>query len=137
MKQKRELSVGKQCFLWQTVTGILLCMNGILEFFPCIVCRILQLLFLLGAIGTEIFVMRAKKESTDEMADEHYLRAKVKAYAVMLIFLFGGITFLYVMKFIPESDNWNWVGITSGFLCILIGIASITIGITFKKLEEQ
>ena len=138
MKRESELSVGKQMFIGNTVIGILWIAVGISGWFDGKLYSILQKVFMLGGLVALIIFWRVKKEATDEMADEHYLQAKAKAgdflHATLLVSI---LTVLAIALFIPQSKEWRWPIIMAWSFFILIGIQRLTIGIIFKKLEEQ
>ena len=83
-----------------------------------------------------ILLRRSKKEESDEMADENFIRAKALAGDLMHIVLCLATVAVPLMGFIPGSENWNWPRVMAWSFFILIGIQNLITGFAFKKLEE-
>ena len=137
MKKDSEFSVRKQIFIGNIVIGILWIAVGILGWFDGKLCSILQKVFMLGGLVALIIFWRVKKEATDEMADEHYLRAKAKAgdflHAALLVSI---LTVLAIALFIPQSKEWKWPVIMAWSFFALICVQRLVTGIIFEELER-
>lgn len=136
MENKRILSIGSQIFLGKVVVGICWIIAGVAGYLGGLVGDILQVIFLLGAIIPMILLRRSKKEESDEMADENFIRAKALAGDLMHIVLCLATVAVPLMGLIPGSENWNWPRVMAWSFFILIGIQNLITGFAFKKLEE-
>lgn len=135
MKQK-EMSIGQQLFFVKILSGAAWIAAGIFGLFENSVCSIIQMIFLVISLACVLKVMYAEKEATDEMADEHLLKAKAKTLDFMHRFflLCVGVAFLLVN--LPLTLTVNLEDLLFAIYFIVIGVEDLLTGIYFKKLEE-
>ena len=136
-REKEVMSIGRQIFLFYTVGGTAFIASGIFELFENIFCNIADIIAMLIAVYAIVTVMKAEKEENDEMSLHNIRLAKARTQEIiyMSILIIG--IFLSCITMLPLDLDIDWNIWIESIFDIYIGINSLLIGITFKKLEED
>lgn len=133
---KKSMSYAEQIRLLKVVSGIAWIVVGISGCFENIVCSIIQILALLVCIINIVRVSVAKKENSDEMADENLCKAKAKTLDIMHgVFCVIAIAAMFV--FGRNTITLDWTKAIPAVFFIVLGVAELSVGVAFRKLEDE
>jgi len=140
MKENKSLSVINQMNMLYLYSGFAWILGGIFMLFnDSIICTILECVAMLVIIVSHIFVMRAKKESQDELSIRNYHKARSHAMTYMHIVVFLIVIALQIFGtfFSNNSLSIDVKGLLIPSFFIGIGIEYIITGILFRKYERD
>lgn len=139
MNDKKVFPIGKSIFWGQTAKGIFWIGAGFTGMFDNLLCNILSALFLLVGIISLIMFFRIDSvgNDADEMAEYNYVKAKANAGHILETTLcIAGIISILTFRFLTGLDL-DWPRIVSQLFFVLMGIHSLSIGLSFRKLEAE
>ena len=133
---KKSMSYAEQIRMLKVVSGIAWIVVGIFGCFENVVCSIIQILALLVCIINIVRVSVAKKENSDEMADENLCKAKAKTLDIMHgIFCVIAIAAMFI--FGRNTITLDWTKAIPAVFFIVLGVAELSVGVAFRKLEDE
>lgn len=138
MKNTKEvMSIGKYMFLSYVVDGAGWLIAGIFSAFRNLPCMIICLISLSVAFYATSKASRAETEEDDEMSLQHLQEARaitqVRVYRLISII---AVVLLFMTR-LPIMEGVEWRIILIPILYILLGVNGLSVGLTFKKLEEE
>lgn len=140
MKENKTLSVISQMNMLYLYSGAAWILGGIFMLFDeAILFTVLECIAMLVIVVTHIFVMRAKKESQDELSIRNYDKARSHALTYTHIVAFLIIIALQIVGTFFSDDTFNIdvKGLLVPCFFIGIGIEYIITGILFRKYERD
>lgn len=133
---KRSMSFAEQIKLLKVVTGILWIVAGICSCFDNTVCSAIQMAACILGIIIIVGISVAKKEKSDEMADENLCKAKAKILDIThLSSCIIAIVAILIQGNTTITLDWSKAIPTAVF--IILGIEELSVGIAFRKLEAE
>lgn len=135
MKKNETMSYADQIHMLNAVRGILWIFIGVLSCFESLVCTGLQILMLLICGGIIVRVAMAKREASDEMAQENLCRAKAIALDVMHgCFCIISIVAMILLR--GKTAEVDWAKVIPAVFFMILGVEELIVGIAFRKLED-
>ena len=133
---KKSMSFAEQIRLLKVISGVAWIVVGISGCFENIICSIIQVLALLVCITNIVRVSVAKKENSDEMADENLCKAKAKTLDMMHgIFCVIAIAAMFILG--RNTITLDWSEVIPAAFFILLGVEELSVGVAFRKLEDE
>jgi len=139
MKRKKEMSFAEQIHTLKTERGIIWIIVGVLNCFDSAIMSVLRIIALVFCI-IEIFrVSRAKRENSDEMAEENLEKAKARTLDLMHnVFLLSSIIAMSAAFILDKGVvAVNWTKTVPVVFFIIYGIEELLTGLIFRKLEAE
>lgn len=140
MKENKPLSVISQMNMLYLYSGAAWILGGIFMLLnDSILFTILECIAMLVIVVSHIFVMRAKKESQDELSIRNYDKARSHALTYMHIVVFLMVIALQIIGtfFYDNPISIDVKGLLIPCFFIGIGIEYIITGILFRKYERD
>lgn len=139
MSNAKVYPVKKAVFWKQILMGILWIAVGVFGIFDNVVCKILEILFLVAAIiaSAKSIKMICIGNDADEMAENDY--AKARAYAgdaLETLLCIVSIVFALEPQFLQNLDI-NWLSFIAKLGLFLAGVYNLLGGLIFLKLEAE
>ena len=135
--RKEPLSIGRQMFWSKIFVGCLWIAYAMLGLFDNIICDVLSVVALVGAVAVLVVFMRIDLEEDDEMAHHNYVQAKAKTTDVMhIVFCGSSILSAVIVVLLKKLGIENNAWIPNCFF-LLMGIQNIVTGLIFQKLEAE
>ena len=133
---KKPMSCAEQIRLLKVVSGIAWIVVGIFGCFENTICLIIQILALLLCAINIIRVSAAKKENSDEMAEENLCKAKAKTLDIMHgVFCVIAIAAIFILG--RNTITLDWAKVIPATFFIVLGIEELIVGVVFRKLEDE
>jgi len=139
MKRKKEMSFAEQIHTLKTERGIIWIIVGVLNCFDSAIMSVLRIIALVFCI-IEIFrVSRAKRENSDEMAEENLEKAKARTLDLMHnVFLLSSIIAMSAAFILDKGVvAVNWTKTVPVVFFIIYGIEELLTGLIFRKMEAE
>ena len=132
----KKMSFAEQVWRLKVVSGAAWIFVGAFSCFDNPVCTVLHVLALLILPINIIYIALAKRENSDEMAEENLNMAKAKTLDIMqVLFGVGGIAALLLCE-VAEMD-WDWSKMILAVVFVVVGVQNLVSGLIFRKLEAE
>lgn len=139
MGKNNELPVAKQIWIIEVLCGSAWLIGGVAGLIDHPVFDTVFIVACVAAIAMQGWVLTAKKERYDEMADMNYNKARANAATITrLVSAIAGIGLILISAYRSEwLAGLRWETVLIRALFIVFGIENILTGILFKRYEEE
>ena len=140
MKVKKVMPFSRQILLSKVLGGSALALAGLLGLLDQPILGLvdpilLQIAALFLSVYLTIKVSGAKKEASDEMAEENLNRAKARTLD-LIYYVF--LLLILLSRFLPQGElpSLDWLRTLQGVCFIFIGVQELLVGLIFIRLER-